>query len=166
MRIQKLNSNTQVKTNTLKKYNNESEDKVILGSTIETPDFLKIKNLAREKSGATGAVIGGAGLGLLSGVIGSIEGGICAAIGLGAKTFFGPMGGNAATAVIGIGGFLSGCSRGGVLGGAVKGASCAASTWVGSNYGFPIGLVYGGAITGIPSALMGGLIGATAGAMI
>ena len=124
---------------------------IISGSTIETPDFLKIKNLAREKSGATGAVIGGAGPGLLSGAIGSIEGEICAAIGLEAKTFFGPVGGNAATAILGIGGFLSGCSRGGgVAGGAVKGASCAASTRAGSNYGFPVGLI----TEELPSALM------------
>jgi len=166
MTIQKVNSNIQVKTNTVKKGINEPEDKVTLDSTVDTPDFLKLKSLAKAKAGATGAMVGGAGLALLSGAIGSIEGGVCTAIGLGARTFFGPVGGTAATAVLGVGGFLSGCARGGLINGAVEGASCAASTWVGSQHGFPMGIVYGAAITGVPTAIVGGLIGAAAGSMI
>ena len=61
MTIQKINSNTQIKTNNVKKGNDEPQDKVILGSTTETPDFLKLKNLTREKSGDTGAVTGETG---------------------------------------------------------------------------------------------------------
>ena len=175
MQIQKTNLATQL-PNTVKVTKKETgpKEQVVLGSSEATPDFLKpISNQTSSAIGALGgAAIGGIGGAVLGGGIAGIKGAVDAGIGWGATAIFGATGGTVATVGLGALGFLGGLKdtkgadgkviEGSVFKGLLNGATSAGATWMGVTHG-ATGLLYGAAITGVPTALVLGVTGALVG---
>ncbi|HPZ08218.1 MAG TPA: hypothetical protein PL110_08895 [Candidatus Eremiobacteraeota bacterium] len=184
MEIQKTGVGAQLPQIKFTKKEEGPKEQVVLGSTSETPDFLKGKPLSEQPAGpgtALGcAAIGGVGGAVVVGGIASIAGAVDAAIGLAANHFLGPAGGIGATAVLGGLAFLKGLKstkgadgevkKGSLLNAVVGGATAAGATYLGATMG-GTGVLYGAALTGVPAGLIagvtlaaaGGLVGATAG---
>ncbi|MEQ8191159.1 MAG: hypothetical protein ABRQ39_24555 [Candidatus Eremiobacterota bacterium] len=167
MQIQKTGLATQL-PNTFKVTKKETgpQEQVVLGSSEPTPEFLKpISNQTSSAIGALGgAAIGGVGGALLGGGIASIQGAVDAGIGWGASAIFGPVGGTVATVGLGALGFLGGLKEGSVFNALLNGATNAGATWMGVTHG-GTGILYGAAITGLPSALVLGIGGAVVGGL-
>ena len=171
MKIQKSGmQNFQTGGVKLQKKDMGPKEQVSIGSTNQTPDFLQ-KELLTQKADAGAAagcaLLGGATGVIMGGAIGTIGGAIDAGIGWAANSMFGPTGGMIATGVMGGIGFVKGLSgeKGSLVSAAIGGASNAASTYLGAKCG-AMGLLYGGLVTGIPSAAIAGVaLGAAGGAI-
>jgi len=171
MKIQQTGMQNQITTGVkFQKKELGPQDGVSLGSTEKTPDFLQ-QPLVSQKSDA-GAALGCAAVGgatgvVLGGTFGAIGGAVDAGIGWAASALFGETGGLVATGVMGLIGFAKGATgeKGNIVTGVIGAASNAGATYLGAKCG-AMGLLYGGLVTGVPTAAIAGIGLATAGGAI
>jgi len=156
----------------------EVKDQVNIGASEETPDFLKEPPISSNGCAKLGGAVGAAGGFFIGGAIGTAD----ALIGLLAQKFGGEVGGLVASGVVGALHFAKGMNQEEAKPGdlkdqstaammkvvtkgignkyanaAISGLTGAASTYMGARFG-AAGLFYGGLATGVPNAVVGGIV--------